>query len=142
MAAVSTNQIIKAQEPGSLQKAPVAASTHLYQGTITFWERTSGDAEGYILADDDNGTNNFAGILRKEVDNSSGSAGDLNGEVYQEGVFELQGSGFTQAIVGDAAYAIDNITVQASSTNASLIGRFVEYVSASRMRVRIDIQQT
>lgn len=139
--AVTANQIIKAQDAGALQAVPVAASTHIYQGTIVFHERTSGASEGCALGDDDGGANDFAGIAAQEADNSSGSDADLGVEVFQEGVFELQGSGFGRHNVGDLAYATDNFTVTASSSSATKIGKFVEYISATRMMVKIDKQQ-
>ena len=139
--AVTANQVIKAQGAGALQKAPVAASTTLYQGTIAFTERTSGDGEGYVLGDDDGGVNDFAGIVAQEADNSSGSAGDVDAELFQEGVFELQGTGFVQGYVGDLAYASDNFTVTPSSSSTTKIGKFVEYVSTTKMMVKIDKQQ-
>ena len=138
---VTANQIIKAQRAGALQKAPVAASTQLYQGTIAFTERTSGAGEGYATDDDDGGVNDFAGIVAQEADNSSGSAGDVDAEVFQEGAFELQGTGFEQQDNGELAYATDNFTVTNSSSSATLIGKFVEYVSSTRMMVKIDKQQ-
>ena len=139
--AVTANQPVKAQNAGGRQALPVDASVALYQGTLAFYERTSGSSEGYGTSTADSGNNNFAGIVVEEKDNSSGAAGALTAEVFTDGVFELEGSGFSQAIVGDAAYATDNFTVTADSTNATLIGRFVEYVSATKMRVKIDVPQ-
>ena len=140
--AVTANQLIVRQGADRRSNGPVAASTTLYEGTIAFWERSSGaGVEGYLLGDDDGGNNNFAGIVLAQADNSGGSAGDEDAELFVEGIFELQGSGFTQAIVGDLAYATDNFTVTATSGSATKIGRFVEYVSTTKMMVKIDTQQ-
>lgn len=138
---VTANQLIQAQNAGALVGIPVAASTHIYQGTIVFHERTSGAGEGYATDDDDGGANDFAGIAREEQDNSSGSAGDKTVEVYQEGAFVLQGTGFSQANVGDTVYASDNFTVTTSSSSTSKIGKIVEYISSTKVRVLIDKQQ-
>lgn len=140
--AATTNQLIEAQAAGGLIGVPVAASTTIYQGTMNFFNRTSGAQEGYLTGDDNGGANTFAGIARAEVDNSAGSAGDKDAELYTEGSFVLTGSGFTQANNGDIAYATDNYTVTPSSGSAVRIGRFVEYISATRMRVKIDVQET
>lgn len=133
--AASANQLITAQEPGGLQKVLVAASTTLYQGTMAFAIAASG------YADDDTatGANAFLGVVKEKADNSSGSAGDIAAEVYTTGVFEFTGSSLTQALVGDKIYASDNFTVTATSTNNTLIGRCVEFVSSTRIRVRIEV---
>jgi len=138
--AATTNQLIQAMSPGEIVPGKVAASATLYQGTIAFVERTSGSGEGYILADDDSGNNNFAGIVKDKVDNSAGSDGDKDCELYTKGSFVLEGSGLSQAYVGDKAYATDNYTVTPSSSSATYIGTFVEYISATKMRVKIDVQ--
>ena len=140
--AVTANQLIKKQGTCDRSSGPVAASTHLYQGTLAFFERTSGAGEGYLTGDDDGGANDFAGIVIGEVDNSSGDAGDKNAEMYVSGTFELQGTGFTQATAGDLAYASDNFTVTASASSTTKIGAFVEYVSTTKMMVKIDVVQT
>ena len=140
--AVTANQIVKRQGTVDCSSGPVAASTHLYQGTIAFWERTSGAGEGYLTDDDDGGANDFAGIVAAEADNSSGAAGAINAELYITGAFELQGTGFSQAIVGDLTYASDNFTITASASSTTKIGAFVEYVSATKMMVKIDVVQT
>lgn len=139
---VSANQLIQAQNASGLVHHPVAALTHLYQNTIAFFERTSGATEGYITDDDDDGANNFAGIVREEVDNSSGDAGDLEVELYTEGDVVLQGSGFGHQDEGELAYASDNFTVTASSSNTTKIGRFRNFISTTKMRVQIDTQQS
>jgi len=51
----------------------------------------------------------------------------------------LTGSSFTQAIAGDLIYATDNFVITATSTNASRIGRAVNFVSATQMDVMIDV---
>ena len=140
--AATTNQLIQAQDAGGLIGVPVATTTTIYQGTINFINRTSGADEGYLTGDDNGGANTFAGIARAKVDNSAGAAGDLTAELYTEGSFVLPGTGFTQSLVGDVAYATDNNTVTASSGSAVKIGRFVEYISTTKMRVKIDVQET
>jgi predicted RecA/RadA family phage recombinase len=137
---VAANQLIQAQNPGSRVKAPVAASEHIYQGTLCFWERTSGAGEGYLCDDDDGGANNFAGVAVAEVDNEGGDAGDKNAELFTSGAFVFEGTGFTQAIVGDKAYASDNFTVTGSSSSTTYIGTFKEFISSTKMRVEIDTQ--
>lgn len=132
MAAVTANQITRHKGAGGLIAAK-ASNVNLYAGTLAY----SIAASGFITGDDANGANPFMGIVKEQVDNSGGSAGDLDVELYTEGVFYLSGSSLTQALVGDAIYGIDNATVQASSTNASRVGTCVEFVSATEIGVKL-----
>lgn len=134
MAAVSANQVTKMVDACGLRKGKAAAE-NLYAGTIAFFNATT----GYITGDDNAGANAFAGIVREQVDNSGGAAGDLDVELYTSGVAYLTGSSFTQASVGDLIYAIDNYTIQASATSAAKVGRAVDYVSATQLGVELNI---
>lgn len=131
--AVTANQLIQRQD-GCKGTAPVAASTQIYQGTLVF-----GTSTGYADDDTASGRNSFLGVAIGEKDNSSGSAGDLNVDLWKDGTFELTGSGFSQASVGKDVYATDNYTVTTTLTEAGVkIGTVDEYVSATAVRVRID----
>ena len=80
----------------------------------------------------------FAGVCRKAVDNSAGAAGDLDCIVWAEGIVEMDFSGAAvQANVGQKAFMVDNHTVAlaATTTNDVLVGRIVEVISASVVRV-------
>lgn len=137
MAAVTANQITN-HKGASVLIHGRAAAEHLYAGTLAYYIAAS----GYVTGDDAGGANQFAGIVREEVDNSGGSAGDLDVELWTEGVFYLTSSGLTQAIVGDAVYGIDNYTVQASATTASRVGTAVEFVSATEIGVKLETNLT
>lgn len=131
--AVTANQIVKRAE-ACRKSYPVAASTHIYEGTLVFI-----NSSGYADDDTASGVNKFAGVAISEVDNSSGSNGDLSVEVYSDGVFELTGSGLAQADVGKNALATDNYTVVVSDTAAAVrIGVVKEYVSATKIKVEIN----
>ena len=133
MAAVTANQITPMQD-GDITRSKAAAE-RLYAGTMGFYDAST----GYVTADDNGGANQFAGIVRQECDNSGGSAGDKEVELYAEGVFRLKGSSFTQATNGDLVYAIDNYTLQTSSTSASKVGRVVNYVNSTTVDVLISL---
>lgn len=130
--AVSANQLIERSDADK-GRAPVAASKTLYAGTLAFI------ASGYATDDDNGGSNAFAGIVAKEVDNSSGSNGDKDVELYQEGKFKLSFPGvtLTQADVGATAYATDNYTCTDVSTSATTIGTIVEFIDANTAMVEI-----
>lgn len=132
--AVTANQVVLMQDAGDIVQAK-AAAVNLYQNTIAFYDATT----GYVTNDDNAGANAFAGIVYQQCDNSGGSAGDKTVELWTEGVFRLTGSSFTQGTAGDLIYATDNFTTTATSTNASRIGRAVNYVSATQMDVMIDV---
>lgn len=131
---VAANQVTKREE-GCRQSYPIAASTHIYAGTLVFLTAAGG------FADDDTatGANAFGGVAIDEGNNAAGANGDIEVECHTEGVFELQGSGFTQALVGDKIYASDNYTVTGTSTSNTLIGRCVRFVSATRILVKIEV---
>ena len=132
--AVTANQVVLMQDAGDIVQCK-AAAVNLYQNTIAFWDAST----GFVTNDDNSGANPFAGIVYQQCDNSGGSAGDKVVELYTEGVFRLTGSSFTQATSGDLIYATDNFTITATSTNASRIGRAVNYVSATQVDVMIDV---
>lgn len=132
--AVTANQVVLMQNPGDLIRCK-AAAVNLYQNTIAFWDAST----GFITNDDNGGANAFAGIVYQQCDNSGGSAGDKEVELWTEGVFRLTGTSFTQATAGDLIYASDNFTITASSSSTSRIGRAVNFVSATQVDVAIDI---
>jgi hypothetical protein len=131
--AVTTNQLIRAQAPGLRETIPVIASTKLLQGTLVYAVAASGHGSNVIAA----GANSFFGINTEEADNSSGAAADINAECFTRGVFVLQGSGFTQALVGDLIYGVDNFTVNGTSTNQPVVGKCVGFLSATEILVDI-----
>lgn len=130
--AVTANQVIEKRE--GRRSYPVAASVHIYEGTLVFLT-----AAGYATDVTATGVNGFVGVAVGEVDNSSGSAGDLTVEVWAEGEFVLQGTGFAQADVGSKVYAEDNFAVGVSISTASVpIGMVTEFISSTKIRVDID----
>lgn len=130
--AVTANQIVKKQE-GCVRSYPVAA-VHIYEGTLVFLT-----AAGYATDVTATGVNGFVGIAKEEVDNSAGSVGDLNIEVWAEGDFELTGTGFAQAEVGSVVYAEDNYTTGVAISSASVpMGRVVKHVSTTKAIVEIN----
>lgn len=130
--AVTENQLISMQE-GDKRSYPVAASTHIYQGTLVFV-----NAAGNADDDTATGVNAFVGIAIAEADNSNGSAGDINVEVLTEGDFELVGSGFALTDNGMPVYADDNYTLSLSLGATSVrIGTIVRNVSSTKAIVAI-----
>ena len=130
--AVTANQIIQKRE--GRRSYPVAASVRIYEGTLVFLTAT-----GYATDVTASGVNGFLGVAVGEADNSSGSAGAITVEVWPEGEFVLEGTGFAQSDVGSNVYAEDNYTVGVSISTASVpIGMVTEYISSTKVRVDID----
>jgi hypothetical protein len=131
--AVTVNQII-ARQDGQRRSYPVKGSTKILDGTLVFLT-----AGGYADDDTATGVNGFVGIANGEADNTDGSDGDIEVEVFAEGDFVLVGSGFVQADVGSVVYAEDNYTIGVSISTASVpIGKAVRFVSASKLVVEIE----
>lgn len=129
--AVTANQLTKRQGDCRVSY-PVAASTTIYEGTLAFTNVT-----GYLDDDTATGVNRFAGIAVAYVASTT-SDGDSQGEVYADGVFELVGTGFTQASVGQDVFATDNYTVTtAPSASGVYIGECVGYVSSTKILVNL-----
>jgi len=133
---VSANQLMPMQE-GCRGNEPVAASTYIYKGTLTFIALASGNLDD----DTGSGANSFAGMALDEVDNSGGSGGAKRCDVQREGVFPLPGSGFSQASVGQAVFATDNYTVTTDGTTAGAvrIGVCVGYISSTKINVMLHV---
>jgi len=80
----------------------------------------------------------LGGILRGEVDNSTGSAGDKAVEVLRGVCVELNGTGLTQASVGATAYASDNDTISDTDGGTDCpVGEIVSVISATRALVAV-----
>ena len=136
MAAVSADQLITARIPhtGSLRQVKVEAGEILYAGTMCFL-----DADGF--ATPTAGGLRFAGIVRKQVDNSGGADGDLEAEVYTEGTFVLPFASVAQAdLTPGLAYATDNYTCTATATSNSFVGVVERVYGSGLAEIRIDTQ--
>lgn len=126
--AVTAPQMIKRQgRDGGIARIGVAASKVIYEGTAVFLD-AGGDATDVKV----DANTIFAGIARETVDNSSGSDGDLEVEVWTDGVFELTVAGtLADSEIGTAVYASDNYTFNQTSTANVKIGELVDRVDGS-----------
>lgn len=132
MSAVTANQLIARRE--GCKRSYKAAAVHIYQGTLVFLT-----AAGYATDVTATGVNGFLGIAVEEVDNSAGSAGDMDVEVWTEGDFQLLGTATVViADVGSQVYAADNfLTTLALGAATVPIGKVVEYVDTTHYVVAI-----
>lgn len=111
----------------------------LYGGCLAVIDNTS---SGYLLDGDAARADNiFAGVVCETVDNSSpASAGDKSVRVWTAGEFEFViAATADQTYVGQAAYLLYNNEVTLTPGTYSIyIGQITEFVSTTKVRVRID----
>jgi hypothetical protein len=122
---------------GELKAYKMNGGELIYKDTIVCL-----DATGYAIVGGDVAGNGFVGVAYDKADNSAGSDGDLSVRVRKTGeyTFEYSGGDATQAAVGKAAYAVDDSTVDddaSALTNDVVVGKIVEVLSASKVRVLI-----
>jgi hypothetical protein len=123
------------RQDGIILSVPLS-NVKVYKGSLLAF-----NTSGYAVKAADTASFNLAGIAFEQVDNSAGSAGDKEVRVWRTGVFELNFSGTaSQADVGKAVYMVDDNTVAlaATTTNDVLVGRIVQFVTASKVRVEIS----
>lgn len=131
--AVTENQITP-QADACRGSAPSAASKHHYERAMCFLD-SAGRATDVVGS----GLNLFGGIVVKEVDNSSGAAGDLNVEFWREGKWLLTGTGFTLAKVGQPVFATDNYTISLTNDGSGVyVGIITDYVDSTHVWVDIE----
>tara|TARA_R110001599_G_scaffold329512_1_gene543538 strand:- start:571 stop:984 length:414 start_codon:yes stop_codon:yes gene_type:complete len=132
--AALTQDVDRKEKEGKLIASPVAAATEIFQGALTMH-----DSNGLIANATPSAGDSFAGVAYERVDNSAGVASEKSIRNEKHGSFLMTGAGFTQADVGLEVRASDNDTVQiAALTNSQVVGRIVEFVSATQVRVKID----
>lgn len=98
------------------------------------------NAAGYAVNATDTAGGVLAGVADETVDNSAGSVGDKSIKVRRTGVFNVVfGGTATIADVNTLVYVVDNQTVDlvGVTTNDVLVGRIVEFVTATKVRVDI-----
>lgn len=130
-------KIATKRRDGGLRHAPVKAAILLPHGRAAFVDAST----GMLTNTSNSGANKFAGVMALQADNSAGANGDINGEYFADGSFEMVGSGFAQADVGKKVYLADNGDgLTKTSTNASLVGSIDQFISSTVVMVEIDTQ--
>jgi len=104
---------------------PVLASTVIYKGSIVCV-----DANGYAIAATDTAAIYCVGIA-EEAATGGTSSGDVWIKVGAGRAYLFAASSITQAMVGEPMYAVDDNTVDDTSTNLVLVGVLVKYVSTT-----------
>jgi hypothetical protein len=111
-----------------------AAGT-VYKGTLV----SARVADGYAYPSRSGiATDSFLGVsMEKGVGN--GLAGGARFKVFKTGTYIFACSGFAQTDQGVKVYASDDSTVTKTSTNNQFVGYVAEVLSATLVRVRIDL---
>lgn len=123
-------------QEGKILPFKVEEATKIIEGALV-----AINAAGYAVNATDTASEVVVGICDETVDNTSGADGDEYVKVRTHGVHEFVARfSAAQTNVGDLAYAFDNQTVDlaANLTNDILVGRIVEVVSASKVRVDLN----
>lgn len=135
MAAASEDVRRVKQGTGQEVPVPVAASTTLYEGTIV-----CADTSGYAAVGADTASFAVLGICTKQVDNSSGSNGDLTAIVERGQLERIATAVLVQADVGKNAVIADDQTVTdaAAATNDIAVG-VIERFETGYAWVRVGV---
>lgn len=134
MSVLTTKKDVRRQE-GNILSYPVLNGVKLVEGSLI-----STNAAGYAVASSDTTAHDFVGVCDETIDNTNGTAGAVRVKVWTYGVIDLVANfAAVAADVGTLVYVVDNQTVDkaAITTNDVLVGRIVEVVSASKLRVSI-----
>jgi hypothetical protein len=110
---------------------PVAASTKPYGGAVAV------SYKGYLVAASAPSSDQLVlGVMLRTADNSSGAAGDINGQVDTGSFFLFGGTSadaLTQADVGQPVYLIDEKTVgKTSNTGARPVAGVLRAIDTTR----------
>lgn len=126
---------------GYIFDLPVAASTHIYDGTLVVQVTATGGLAPYSTAS----SGWVVGVAQHEQDNSSGALGDKRARVESHRVYA-----FTNGTAGDAfadvdkigipVYGTDDHTVAKTSNSGARqpVGFFMGFEADSKVRVLID----
>ena len=109
-------------ELGDLNSFPVVATDIIYEGAAV--GLSSGNARPLNAGDQ------FVGFCIQNVDNSTGSAGDMRVQVKTYGEIQLAIGSLAATDVGKPVYASDDDTFTKTSSGNSKIGWCSRYISS------------
>ena len=129
--ALTANRDVDHYIDQELRSLRVAQQKHVYKGALV--GLSSGGYAQPLTAGDP-----FVGVAYEEIDNGSGSDGDLSVRVYTLGDFGLALSGATAADAGRPVFASADDTLTFSAAGNSYVGIVQEFVSSGQIILRID----
>ena len=116
---------------GDQKRYLLKASTTIYKGALVCL-----DTNGLAVPAADTASFIFVGVAYETA--TSAASGSTYVTVEKRGEYEMVTSGATQATTGKKVFASDDQTVATSTTNSIAVGYDGEFVSATKVRVRID----
>lgn len=126
---------------GRIYDLPVAASTHIYEGTLVCQVTATGGLAPYSTAS----SGWVVGVAQHESDNSSGALGDKRCRVESEIVYSLANGTSSDAFsdvdkIGAPVYGTDDHTAAKTSNTGGrqIVGFFEGFEADGRVRVRIN----
>lgn len=133
MAALAADKDV-VQQDGELLAFPVVANDIIYKGA-----NVKHNAAGYLAPCAPEAGSTYAGVAVEQCDNSAGIAGAKKVQVFQEGCFEMTGTGFSQADVGSQVYAVDDndVTTVEGTTSKQKVGVITKFISSTSILVKI-----
>lgn len=137
MAALTADRALIQVADLESRNRPLAASTKVYAGGLVAL-----NTSGYAVPASADATLVVDGVAMEQIDNSSGSAGDLNVEV-RAGLFWFSNSSAADEITagdeGDLCYAADDQTVAKTSSSSTrpVAGRVVDVDSSKGVLVYV-----
>lgn len=135
MSAATTSQTVDKRNGSKFAFPLLAAAVKLLQGVL--WMRNS---SGYITNASDASGGKVVGVGAEEVDNSAGSAGDLDC-IAERGIFLFTNGtvALTRANIGQVCYVEDNQTVSASGGSYGVVAGVVEDVTTEGVWVNVGV---
>ena len=132
--ALTANREVDHYIDQELRTYQVAASKHVYKGALVGLA-SSGYAQPLVAGDP------FVGVAYEDVDNGSGSDGDLSVRVYTLGDFGLTLTGATIASLGRPVFASADDTLTFTGAGNSYVGVVQEVPTSNQIILRIDPQR-
>lgn len=132
MADITERKASTDNQQGEVLSFPMAA-VQIFEGAIVAL-----NSAGYLDNAGDDAGAVVVGIAEESKDNSGGSAGDLSLKVRRRAVVTVNANHTAaQTDLGVIAMAVDNQTIDlaANTTNDVPVGRIVEFISTSKVRV-------
>lgn len=122
------------RQEGDLIDVTLAASTKVFAGSNVNY-----NASGLAKKASDTTGEAFAGVAMETKDSAGSKDSDKYVRVWRKGVFSMNCASATQAWVGQDVYAVDDnlVALTATTTNDVKVGRVVQFVSATEVRVEI-----
>jgi hypothetical protein len=122
------------RQDGKILEFPVSATEVIYKGAIVCT-----DTDGFLVPGVNTVGYKTVGVATESGDNSLGSDGETSVRVDISTVIDCAIVGATQALVGTTVYVTDDQTVQTAAGNGVVAGTVVEFISATKVRVKISL---